>query len=174
MPVREKPWLNFYDPEVPPAVDYDGSIIPALFEKSSGIFGRQNAVDFFGFTMTYAELWREVEQFTRVLHSMGLAKGDRVALFLPNCPHFIVSYFATLRLGAVIVPTNPLYTEKELEFQIKDSGAETLVTLDLLYPKVYKVRPSVGLKRIIVGLPASIKKVYLPHNRPKGNRECSS
>ena len=163
--MKEKPWLKFYDPEVPPAVDYDGSTIPSLLEKSSGVFGRQNAVDFFGFTMTYAELWGAIEQFTRVLHSLGLAKGDRVALFLPNCPHFIIAYYAALRLGAVIVPTNPLYTEKELEFQIKDSGAETLVTLDLLYPKVYKVQPSVGLKRIIVGkiqdyLPPLKKFIY--------------
>ena len=163
--MKEKPWLKFYDPEVPPAVDYDGSTIPSLLEKSSAVFGRQNAVDFFGFTMTYAELWESIEQFTRVLHSLGLAKGERVALFLPNCPHFIISYFAALRLGAVIVPTNPLYTEKELEFQIKDSGAETLVTLDLLYPKVYKVQPSVGLKRIIVGkiqdyLPPLKKFIY--------------
>ncbi len=163
--MTEKPWLKFYDPEVPPAVDYDGSTIPSLLEKSIAVFGRQNAVDFFGFTMTYAELWEAIEQFTRVLHSLGLGKGERVALFLPNCPHFIIAYYAALRLGAVIVPTNPLYTEKELAFQIKDSGAETLVTLDLLYPKVYKVQPSVGLKRIIVGkiqdyLPPLKKFIY--------------
>jgi long-chain acyl-CoA synthetase len=163
--VTEKPWLKFYDPEVPPAVDYDGSTIPSLLEKSIAVFGRQNAVDFFGFTMTYAELREAIEQFTRVLHSLGLGKGERVALFLPNCPHFIIAYYAALRLGAVIVPTNPLYSEKELEFQIRDSGAETLVTLDLLYPKVYKVQPSVGLKRIIVGkiqdyLPPLKKFIY--------------
>ncbi len=151
---------------------------PRCLKKALLFSARQNAVDFFGFTMTYAELWEAIEQFTRVLHSLGLGKGERVALFLPNCPHFIIAYYAALRLGAVIVPTNPLYTEKELAFQIRDSGAETLVTLDLLYPKVYKVQPSVGLKRIIVGqdsgLPAAIKKVYLPHNRPKGNRECAA
>ena len=163
--MKEKPWLKSYDPEVPPAVDYDGSIIPWLLEKSIAPFGAQNAVDFFGFTMTYAALWEAVQECTRVLHSIGVARGDRVALFLPNCPHFIITYYAALRLGAVIVPTNPLYTEKELEFQIKDSGAETLVTLDLLYPKVYKVQPSVGLKRIIVGkiqdyLPPLKKFIY--------------
>ena len=163
--MKEKPWLRSYDPEVPPAVDYDGSIIPWLLEKSIAPFGAQNAVDFFGFTMTYAALWEAVQECTRVLHSIGVARGDRVALFLPNCPHFIITYYAALRLGAVIVPTNPLYTEKELEFQIKDSGAETLVTLDLLYPKVYKVQPSVGLKRIIVGkiqdyLPPLKKFIY--------------
>ena len=163
--MTEKLWLKFYDPEVSPVIDYDGRLIPSLLENSIAAYGRQNALDFFGFTMTYAELWNAVEQFTRVLHSLGLARGDRVALFLPNCPHFIISYYAALRLGAVIVPTNPLYTEKELEFQIKDSGAETLVTLDLLYPKVYKVQPSVGLKRIIVGkiqdyLPPLKKFIY--------------
>jgi len=163
--VTEKLWLKFYDPEVPPAVDYDESSIASLLEKNIAAFGGQNAIDFFGFTMTYAALWEAVQQCTRVLHSIGLARGDRIALFLPNCPHFIIAYYAALRLGAVIVPTNPLYTEKELEFQIKDSGAETLVTLDLLYPKVHKVQPSVGLKRIIVGkiqdyLPPLKKFIY--------------
>ena len=164
--MTEKLWLKCYDPEVPPGIDdYDGSIIPSLLEKKIASFGGQTAVDFFGYTMTYAALWEAVQQCTRVLHSIGLARGDRVALFLPNCPHFIIAYYAALRLGAVIVPTNPLYTEKELEFQIKDSGAETLVTLDLLYSKVHKVQPSVGLKRIIVGkiqdyLPPLKKFIY--------------
>ena len=164
--MTEKLWLKCYDPEVPPGIDdYDGSIIPSLLEKKIASFGGQTAVDFFGYTMTYAALWEAVQQCTRVLHSIGLARGDRIALFLPNCPHFIIAYYAALRLGAVIVPTNPLYTEKELEFQIKDSGAETLVTLDLLYPKVHKVQPSVGLKRIIVGkiqdyLPPLKKFIY--------------
>ena len=163
--MTQKPWLKFYDAEVPPDIEYDGSAIPSLLEKSSQLYARQTALDFFGFTLTYGELWREIEQFTQVLHKLGLAKGDRVALFLPNCPHFVVTYFAALRLGAVIVPTNPLYSEKELEFQIRDSGAETLITIDLLYPKVYKVRPSTGLKHIIVGkiqdyLPPLKKFIY--------------
>jgi len=163
--VTQKPWLKSYDSEVPPEIKYDESTIPGLLEKNIPPYAKQTALDFFGFTLTYTELWREIEQFTRVLHSLGLAKGDRVALFLPNCPHFVVTYFAALRLGAVIVPTNPLYSEKELEFQLKDSGAETVVTIDLLYPKVYKVQPSVGLKRIIVGkiqdyLPPLKKFIY--------------
>ena len=163
--MTQKPWLKSYDSEVPPEIKYDGSTIPGLLEKNIPPYAKQTALDFFGFTLTYTELWREIEQFTRVLHSLGLAKGDRVALFLPNCPHFVVTYFAALRLGAVIVPTNPLYSEKELEFQLKDSGAETVVTLDLLYPKVYNVQPSVGLKRIIVGkiqdyLPPLKKFIY--------------
>ena len=163
--MTEKLWLKSYDPAVPPEVAYDGSTIPSLLEKSITSFSAQNAVDFFGFTLTYAALWEAVQQCSRVLHSIGIARGDRIALFLPNSPHFIIVYYAALRLGAVIVPTNPLYSEKELEFQIKDSGAETLVTLDVLWPKVYKVQPSVGLKRIIVGkvqdyLPPLKKFIY--------------
>ena len=170
--MTEKPWLKFYDSDVPPDIAYDGSIIPSLIEKSSTAYEKHTAVDFFGFTMTYGELWREIEQFTRVLRNLGIAKGDRVALFLPNCPHFIVTYYAALRLGAVIVPTNPLYSEKELAFQLNDSGATAVVTLDLLYPQIYKVRPSVGLKHIIVGkiqdyLPP-LKKLIYPIIAQKG------
>ncbi len=170
--MTQRPWLQCYDQEVPPDIAYDGSAIPSLLEKSTGLYAKQTALDFFGYTLTYTELWQEIEHFTRILHSLGLGKGDRIALFLPNSPHFPVIYFAALRLGAVIVPTNPLYSEKELEFQLKDSGAETLVTLDMLYPKIYKVQAAVGLKNIIVGkvqdyLPP-LKKLLYPIIAQKG------
>ncbi|MCP4716365.1 MAG: AMP-binding protein, partial [Deltaproteobacteria bacterium] len=102
---------------------------------------------------------------TEALHGQGIRERERVALFLPNCPHFIIAYYAILKIGAVVVPTNPLYSEKELTFQLNDSGAETLITLDLLFPAVHKVRSQTPLKRIIVGkiqdyLPPLKKFIY--------------
>ncbi len=104
-----------------------------------------------GKTLTYTQLLKEVEQFSRVLAHLGIRRGDRVGLVLPNCPQYVIGYYATLRLGAVIVGNNPLYTERELSHQLKDAGIEVLVTLDVLYPRVAEVRDAVGLREVIVG-----------------------
>jgi long-chain acyl-CoA synthetase len=99
---------------------------------------------------TYGETLAEVEQFSRALASLGVRKGDRVALVLPNCPQYLIGYYATLRLGAVVVGTNPLYTEREMSHQLRDAGAEVAVVLDLLYPTVAAVRDQTALREVIV------------------------
>lgn len=170
--MNTQPWLRSYDQGIPPTLSYEPGLIPSLLEKTVRKFPKQTAVVFFGFTMTYEQLWDSVRQFSYALNETGIRKGDRIVFFLPNCPQFIIAYYAALLLGAVIVPTNPLYSEKELEFQIRDSGAETLITLDLLYPQVHKVRSSLQLKRIIIGkvqdyLPP-LKKLIYPIIAQKG------
>jgi len=164
--VNHKLWLKSYDPEVPHSLSYPDNLIPSILENSARRFPDHNAMIFFGFSMTYQKLWKAVEQFSQALHGLGLREKQPAVLFLPNCPHFIIAYYAALRLGAIVVPANPLYNEKELVFQINDSRAETLITLDLLLPCVEKARSKTGLKRIIVGkvqdfLPP-IKKIIYP------------
>lgn len=170
--MKNKPWLKSYDSEVPHSLSYENGLIPSLLEKTARKYPHRNALMFFGFTMTYQQLWDAVEQCTRALHDIGVRAKERTVLFLPNCPHFIIAYFAVLRLGGVVVPTNPLYSEKELEFQINDCAAETAVTLDLLFAQVRKLRPGTRLKRIIVGkiqdyLPP-LKKFIYPIMAQKG------
>jgi long-chain acyl-CoA synthetase len=104
-----------------------------------------------GQSISYRRLLRQVDQFSRALASLGVRRGDRVGLVLPNCPQFVIAYYATLRLGAVVVGNNPLYTKRELSHQIKDSGSEVVVTLDLLYPKVAEVREEAGVREVVVG-----------------------
>jgi len=145
--VDNRPWLNSYDPEVPKSIEFPEILVPSILERSAERFPRQQALIFFGFSMTYQKLWKAVETFAGSLQGLGVKKGDRVALLLPNSPHFIIAYYAVLKAGAVVVPTNPLYSDKELLFQINDSGAEFLVTLDLLLPNVEKILPDTGLKR---------------------------
>lgn len=168
----KKPWLTAYDPQVPHSLAYAPAVIPSILERTARTFPNRTAIVFFGYTMTYEQLWAAVRQCSYALHDIGVSRGERVVLFLPNCPQFIISYFAALLLGAVIVPANPLYNEKELEFQIRDSGAATLITLDLLFPPVSKVLPSVQLQRIIIGkiqdyLPP-LKKLIYPIIAQKG------
>src|SRR5439155_21272977 len=82
---------------------------------------------------------------------LGVKRGDRVGLVLPNSPHYVVGYFAALRIGAVVVGNNPLYTRRELSHQLGDAGIEVVITLDVLYPTVAEVRDEVGLREVIVG-----------------------
>jgi long-chain acyl-CoA synthetase len=164
--VDRRPWLASYDPEVPRSISYGTDLIHSILEKAARTYPERTAVVFAGFTITYRRLWESVQQCARALCSLGVGTGDRVAIYLPNCPHYIIAYYAVASIGGVIVPTNPLYNEKELAFQIKDSGATTLVTLDLLYPRVKQVMASSGLARVIVGriedfLPA-LKKFFYP------------
>jgi len=163
--VKDKIWCKAYDPQVPHSLTYNGELIPSILETASKKFPRRTALNFFGYTMNYKKLREAVGQFTRALRNMGIAEGDRIVLFLPNCPHFIIAYYAALSAGAVVVPANPLYTEKELTFQVNDSGAVSLITLDLLFPRVQKILPETSLTSIIVGkiqdfLPPLKKFIY--------------
>jgi long-chain acyl-CoA synthetase len=92
-----------------------------------------------GKTLTYAQLLSETERFSAVLAGMGVKQGDRVALILPNCPQYVIAYYATVRIGGVIVGNNPLYTARELAHQLNDCGAEVVVILDSLWPNLKNI-----------------------------------
>jgi long-chain acyl-CoA synthetase len=155
MAERERPWLKSYPPDVPHSLEpYPEHPVWWLLEESARKHPDSLAVVFpvapMAKRLTYRQLKEEAEQFARALASMGVKKGDRVGLLLPNCPQFVVAFYALQRLGAVSVGNNPLYTQRELSHQLKDAGIELLITLDLLYPLAAAVKNEVGLQRIIV------------------------
>ncbi|OEF96917.1 long-chain fatty acid--CoA ligase [Vulcanibacillus modesticaldus] len=156
--VEKKIWLSSYPKEVPHSIDYPIVSLAQLLIDTATEFPENDAIFFMGKRIKYKSLLEQTYQFAHALKSMGVKKGDRVAIMLPNSPQAVISYYGTLMIGATVVQTNPLYTERELEHQMVDSGAETIITLDLLYPKVAKVKPLSSLKNIIV---TSIKD-YLP------------
>ncbi|MCA1726903.1 MAG: long-chain fatty acid--CoA ligase [Actinobacteria bacterium] len=146
-----RPWLASYPPDVPKTLaPYPEASLFSLLENSARRFPERPAIAWFGRHMSYRELMDEVERFSAVLGALGVQKGDRVGVLLPNCPQYVIAYYATVRLGAVIVGNNPLYTERELTHQLTDAGIEILVTLDQLYDKVAAVRDQVGLKEVVV------------------------
>jgi long-chain acyl-CoA synthetase len=168
----DKLWLKSYDSQVPATLEYPRMLIHQIFEQSAEKFPGNTALNFFGTTLTYQELREAVQSFAGALQQLGVGPRQRVVLFLPNCPHMIISFYAALSIGAIVVPTNPLYTEKELEYQINDAGAETLITLDLLYARIINIKARTPLKRIIVGkiedyLPP-LKKILYPLIGKKG------
>ncbi len=152
LPSQERPWLAHYPPSVSWDMEIRREALHAQFAAAVSRFARQPAIDFYGARMSYAELGRKVDQATQGLQRMGVGKGTRVALLLPNTPSYIIMYFAILQAGGTVVNCNPLYTEEELAHQIADSGAEILVTLDLasMFDKVEGLLASGALSRAIV------------------------
>src|SRR2546422_3374146 len=119
--VTERPWLSSYPEGVPQSLaPYPDRTLYSLLEATAGRHMDAVATAFFGKRQTYRELVKEVDQFSRVLVSLGVGKGDRVALVLPNCPQYVVAAYAAARIGAVFVGTNPLYTEREMAHQLAD------------------------------------------------------
>src|SRR4051812_14197208 len=156
--MSERPWLESYPPDVPKTLEpFPSRSLSSILAESASRFPSAPAVAFWlpgapmGKTISYGDLVTQVDQFGRVLTSLGVTKGDAVGLVLPNCPQYVIAYYAALRIGAVIVGNNPLYTERELTHQLTDSGIGVVVTLDVLYPKVQAVRDAVGLREVVVG-----------------------
>lgn len=152
------PWMVNYEDGVPRAIDYRKAPLYAFLERAGNDYPDATAIDFLGKRMNYEELWEETQTFARALQTLGVQKGDRVALMLPNCPQAVIAYYGTLLTGAIVVQTNPMYTERELTHQLNDSGARAIVCLDLVYEKVANVYKHTTLSHIVV---TSIKD-YLP------------
>ncbi len=146
------PWLDHY----PPGVDWHMPLKVAplykLLDDAAARFGHLTCSNFLGKTLSYAEIGEQVERATRGLQRLGVTKGTKVGLFLPNSPTFIVFFFAVLKAGGTVVNFNPLYTVAELAQQVKDSDTELMVTLDLkvLFDKVEALLEEGCLKRAVV------------------------
>lgn len=146
----EKVWLQHYEPEVPHSINYPPLSLYQLFQKTAEKYKQNPAVHFMGRDLKYGELSAEVESLAAALSGLGIKKGDRVAIHLPNSTQFPIAYFAALSIGAVVVPCNPLYVAREMEYQLKDSGAETIITLTRFYKMIKDIQPKTDLKNIIV------------------------
>jgi long-chain acyl-CoA synthetase len=169
-----KPWLKFYEEGVPHVIDLPEITLNDILDEAIKENPQGCAVSYFGRKLTYAELGRQVNQFATALAKLGVKQGDWVALILPNIPQYPIAHFAVLKLGAILVPTNPLYVERELEYQINNSGAETAIVLDLIYPRIEKIKPNTALKNIIVTgvqqyLPKILKLLYPIKAKKEGN-----
>jgi long-chain acyl-CoA synthetase len=138
----DRPWLASYAPGVPFDIEVpDGSLVEIL-ESSVARFPDRIALDFFGATTTYARLGEQVQRAAGALRTLGVSAGDRVAVALPNCPQHVVVFYAALRLGAIVVEHNPLYTREELEHQLADHEPVVAVVWDSIAATVRDVAPT--------------------------------
>ena len=154
----DRPWLASYPPEVPTDYDFPEVPLTRLLDDAAASFPTTTALAFLGSRISYRDLKDSVDRFATALSGLGVRKGDRVAIVLPNCPQNVIAFFAALRLGAVVVQHNPLYTEKEMAHQLADSGAKVVVCLDKIYDTVAKVRARTEVQHVVV---ASLTE-YLP------------
>ena len=152
------PWIRSYEAGVPAHLEYPDITLGEVLSSTASRFPDNTALIFYGEKISYGKLDALVNRFANALAGLGVNKGDRVALMLPNIPQMVIAYYGTLRRGAVAVATNPLYHAHELEVQLKNSGAETLVAVDMFYPVISPVLSKTGVKKLIL---CGIKD-YLP------------
>ena len=145
-------WLRSYPAKVDWRAEIPRRPLWSLMDEAVARFAARPCIDFLGRRYSYAEIGALVDRVARGLQDLGLAKGDRVGLLLPNTPYFVVFFHAVLKAGGIVVNFNPLYAERELAKQIEDSGTEVMVTLDLdrIYGKLARILPETRLKRVIV------------------------
>lgn len=160
MGTTSRPWLSSYAPGVPATVEVPDESLVDLLKGSVERFGPRPALDFFGATTSYAVLGDRVDRAAEALRRVGVEAGDRVALVLPNCPQHVVAFYAVLRLGAIVVEHNPLYTPQELQHQLADHGARVAIVWDKAVPGVQQVAANTAVEQVIaVDLSAALPLV---------------
>lgn len=144
-----KAWLRHWPEGVPQRKAYPEIPLPEILSTASEKYGSSDAIVFFEKSITYRELDDLSNRFASSLKGLGVKKGDRVALLLPNIPQFLICYFGAMRAGAIVVPCSPLYRERELEFQLNNCGAETIIVLDSLFSLVASVEERTKIRNVI-------------------------
>src|SRR5262245_45628927 len=153
-------WLPHYDQGVPSTLaPYPDRTLVDYLDEAARTRPDQAALLFKGAALSNAELGRLSDACAAAFQSLGVNRGDRVAFLLPNCPQFFIAQFAAWKIGAIVAPLNPIYTERELEPPLRDTGAQTIVTLTRFYTRVKALQPRTALKRVIA---TNIKEFFPP------------
>src|SRR5436190_9338532 len=160
-----RPWLRHYEQGVPAQLTIPDRPLTWLLDQTVSRYPGHTAFIYYGTKLTYAQFSSLANRFAIGLLRLGIKQGDRVAIALPNIPQYPIAFYGALRAGAVVVPTNPLYTEREMQHQLADSGARVVVTLDMFYPVVRAVRENTALENIIITsstdyLPPVLRRLY--------------
>jgi long-chain acyl-CoA synthetase len=148
--MKDRPWLGLYDQGVPQTLEFPQVTLPEILADMAHKFPDNPAIYYFGARMNYRELDEKVNQFANLLLQEGIGPGDRIALYLPNCPAVVIAYYAVLRIGAILAQLNPLYSASETAHQLKDSGAYYVISLDRFIPILNQVAAECKLKKVWV------------------------
>ncbi len=144
------PWIRHYEQGVPASIALPDHPLTWLLDNTASRYPGHTAFIYYGKKLTYAQFSRYANRFAIALQRLGVKKGDRIAIALPNIPQYAIAFYGALKAGAIVVPTNPLYTEREMQYQLADSGARLMVMLDTLYPIVRAVRKKTALEHVVV------------------------
>ena len=168
-PDESRPWFKHYDPKVPPRLHYPRVPVYQLLDETAARHPAGPCTNFFGKRLTYRQIKGLSDRFAAGIQKLGIRKGDRVVLFLPNSPQFLVAYYGLLKAGVVIVPLNPLSAEREIEFYLTDSEAGAAVTIPLFLKKILSLKSRSPLKHIVCSHLADF--LPFPMNLAQGFRE---
>jgi long-chain acyl-CoA synthetase len=144
------PWFSRYDPGVPQHLDYPSVPVFHFLDEASRRCPERTCILFRGETLSYRQAASQTDQIADSLHALGIRKGERIGIFMPNQPEFVLAYFAILKAGAVVVAINPLYTPPEIVHQVNDAGLETVFCASSLYERIKSAQPETGIRRVIV------------------------
>jgi long-chain acyl-CoA synthetase len=145
-----RPWQRHYDYNVPLSIRYPRIPAHYFLNTAAGNFPNKPATHFFGTEITFWDLKQQVLQMANAMTALGVKKGDRVGIHLPNCPQYIIAYYAAQNLGAVVVNLNPMYTVDELKALSVDTGVSTLFTFDMVLPNIRPLCQQVDIARVVV------------------------
>jgi long-chain acyl-CoA synthetase len=148
--MNDRPWLKQYDEGVPQNIDYPKVPLFYFLEESARKYPDTPCTIFKGAKITYREMNEATDRLAAGLAELGVKKGDRVGIFMPNTPQFVLAYFAILKAGGVVVATNPLYSAREIEHQANDSGVEIMIVMSNFYNTIKEVQPKTKIKTVIV------------------------
>lgn len=172
MQTKNKPWFSSWPKNLPKNLEYPEVQLHQILEKTAKEHPEKTAIAYSERNITYAQLDSLSNRFAAALTACSIKKGDRVAIFLPNVPQFVIAYYGVLKAGAVITAISPLHKEREVTYQLRDSEAETIVSLDSFYPLVEKVWQKTKLKNAVVtSLEEYALKTYVAPStvKPKTN-----
>lgn len=147
--LKDRPWFKFWPEGVPKHIDYPKKGLGELFDETAAKYPDKTAVIFLDTKVTFAQLKRYVDSFAAGLHDLGIRKGDVVGLRLPNSVHYVVAYFAAMKLGAIVTANNPLYKAAEIEHQFSDSGAKILIVMDIVWSECAHALPKTRIEKVI-------------------------
>ena len=128
----DRPWTNLYDYWVPKDATFPTQPIYHTLNVAATIYRDRPATGFLGKQLTFHELKVQADKLATALAQLGIGQGDRVGVMLPNCPQYVISFYAITRLGAIVTNVNPIYTPREVELVAKDSGMKAMIVLDLM------------------------------------------
>lgn len=147
---EERPWHKHYDYNVPTTIRYPRLPVHELLQLPANAYPDKAAFNFYGTEMTFYELRNNVLRMANAMGSLGVSKGERVGIHLPNCPQYPIAYYAALSLGAIVVNLNPMYTPDELKALASKTGITTLITFDMVLPHIRALCQAVSIPRVIV------------------------
>ena len=148
-PYAQKPWLKHYDFWIPERINYPRQSVYQILNLSASLFTDRPAAVFLGAKLTYGQIKAHADRLATALAKLGISRGDRVGIMLPNCPQYIISFYAIVRLGAIVTNVNPIYTPREVEMVARDSGMRAMITLDALAGSVRSIQGASKIEHII-------------------------